>query len=246
MASTLKEIEFTSFFNNSLGLIHEAKNEALLKLLLQSLFLRRSPLQQEVYTRWIQFNAQTATQLTNTLRRVLYDILTKPIELEMGGRYFQLFGDAPELQIPADLPCFAYVLQLYPLFEPYFETKRMQAPLAICHFAKYKHNTLLASLLRRDLICLNFLQFFVALGDEDGYSVRRELVNNALRDLFVEFNEQIAKQRLQPNGSMKAVFSIAQEMGMAQENGGFGSGGKNGEIDHNGYDDTPSYSDSDF
>lgn len=242
MANTLKDIEFSAFMNESIEKIHAAINTSLIHLLTQALFLSRSPLQEEVYARWIQYKCHHISQISATLKDIIYCILTKPIDMEMGGTYFQLFGDAPDLRVPTTLPSFKYVLQLYPLFQPYFRTTRTIAPHNIKIYAGYKYNELIHKSLPREFLALHFLQLFIDPGNPKDYRCRREIVNCTLRQLFIEL-QQLNPADLPPGDPLRMIICVARNLHMTEDRAAFGYEPDNASLEK--YNSAPSYSDVD-
>lgn len=242
MANTLKDLEFSAFMNESIANIHGAINKSLIHLLIQALFLARSPLQEEVYARWIQYKCTHISQISATLKGIIYCILTKPIDMQMGATYFQLFGDAPDLRVPTTLPSFKYVLQLYPMFQPYFQTTRTIAPHNTKIYAAYKYNSAIHSVLPREILALNFLQLFVDPGNPQGYDCRRHIVNSTLRELFIELQKLDTKD-LPAGDPLRMIVSVARQLNMTHENPAFGYEPESTVMQK--YDSTPSYADYD-
>lgn len=229
MAETLKILEFRVYAENALSRINRSYNESLLHLLLGSLFLRNSPLQSEVYRRWLEYTAKTPERVKYAIKDIIYNILVKPIRLEMGGRYFQLFGDCEKLQIPCNIPNFYFVLTLYPKLQPYFEGKRISSPEAIIHYTNYQYNDLLHDILRRDLICIDFLYYFLDPANTECSLTRRNIVNFALRELFTEIQATSISQSSSYSSSendklekhaVDAIWSVAEKLGFIQQRNG--------------------------
>lgn len=218
MADTLKAIGFRMYFDNAVDHINRSYNEALLHLLLASLFMRTSPLQVEVYSRWLQYTAKTPDRIKYAIKDIIYNVLTKPIRMEMGGRYFQIFGDSEKLQIPCNIPNFFFVLTLYPKLEPFFDSKTISSPTPIVHFTRYQYNDILQTILKRDLICMDFLYFFLNDGVKEHYSTRRNIVNLALRELFSEFKNMGQESAdFEISSTMSIVWTVAEKMGFTQQ-----------------------------
>lgn len=214
----MRTLEFASYSENMINEINRVLNKSFSCLLLNTLFSRDSPLQESVFRAWFSMTQYTVENVKNKIKSVIYDVLIKPIELEMNGRYLQLFKDSDELWIPANCPYFYFAFALYTNFEPFFDAKTTIAPSALVHYTKYRYNGEIEVTIQRSEICCEFLCFFLNPSHADGYAKRITIVNSALRELFAQF-QQMTKEspEIANRKSLSVVWDIAKVLGFTNQ-----------------------------